>query len=344
MNHTASVLKDGKVLVSGGIAELDSNWLNIYGRGVTSLNSSELYNPSTKTWITTSNMKSARAYHTASVLIDGKVLVSGGIRGLGGLGDTYLSSAELYDPSTKIWTNTDNMKSERVCHTASVLIDGKVLVSGGLVELDSKWFDIGGIRGTSLNSSELYNLSTKTWTTTSNMKSARAYHTASVLIDGTVLVTGGLDRTSLSSAELYDPSTKIWTITTNMQNARAYHTASVLIDGTVLVTGGLDRTSLNSAELYDPSTKIWTNTSNMKSARAYHTASVLIDGKVLVTGGFDRTSLNSSELYDPSTRTWTTTSKMESPRFQHTASVLIDGKVLVSGGAGGTNTAELYQP
>jgi WD40 repeat protein len=123
-----------------------------------------------------------------------------------------------------------------------------------------------------------------------------------------------------------------------------YHTASVLIDGTVLVTGGLDRTSLNSAELYDPATKIWTNTSNMKSARAYHAASVLSDGKVLVSGGFDKTSLNSTELYDPSTRTWTTTSKMESPRFQHTASVLIDGKVLVSGGAGGSNTAEIYQP
>ncbi len=344
MNHTASVLKDGKVLVSGGIAELDSNWLNIYGRGVTSLNSAELYDPSTKIWTNTSNMKSARAYHTASVLIDGKVLVSGGLSGLGGLDRTSLSSAELYDPSTKTWTNTDKMKSARVCHTASVLIDGTVLVSGGLDQLVNNLFNIGGIRGTSLNSAELYDPATKTWRNTSNMNSARYYHTASVLKDGKVLVSGGLDRTSLSSAELYDPSTKTWTTTSNMNSARMYHTASVLIDGTVLVTGGLDRTSLNSAELYDPATKIWTNTSNMKSARAYHAASVLSDGKVLVSGGFDKTSLNSTELYDPSTRTWTTTSKMESPRFQHTASVLIDGKVLVSGGAGGTNTAELYQP
>jgi N-acetylneuraminic acid mutarotase len=347
--NTASVLIDGKVLVSGGLVELRSNSWNIGGLGGTSLSSAELYDPSTQTWTSTSNMKSARAYHTASVLKGGKVLVSGGLVELRskswnivGLGGTSLSSAELYDPSTQTWTNTSNMNTERAYHTASVLIDGKVLVSGGLVELRSNSWNIGGLGGTSLNSVELYDPSTQTWTNTSNMNSARYHHTASVLTDGKVLFSGGLGDASLSNAELYEPSTKIWTNTSKMHSPRGGHTASVLIDGTVLVSGGFDRTSLNSAELYDPSTKNWTTTSNMQSARAYHTASVLNDGKVLVSGGLNGTSLKSAELYDPSTRTWTATSNMQSPRGGHTASVLIDGKVLVSGASG--NTTELYHP
>ncbi len=78
-------------------------------------------------WLYTGSMKSARAYHTASVLKDGKVLVSGGYDGA-----TPSNSAELYDPSTKTWTTTSNMNSARFRHTASVLSDGKVLVSGGV--------------------------------------------------------------------------------------------------------------------------------------------------------------------------------------------------------------------
>ena len=52
----------------------------------------------------------------------------------------YLNSAELYDPSTGVWTITGNMNNARYYHTASVLTNGKVLVAGG----------------GSLNSAELY--------------------------------------------------------------------------------------------------------------------------------------------------------------------------------------------
>ena len=54
------------------------------------------------------------------------------------------NSAELYDPSTGIWTITGNMSSERVYHTASVLTNGIVIVTGGL------------IGSSPLNSAELY--------------------------------------------------------------------------------------------------------------------------------------------------------------------------------------------
>ncbi len=77
-------------------------------------------------------------------------------------------------------------------HTASVLIDGKVLVAGGHNNTSP------------LNSVELFDPSTETWMTTSNMNSARITHTASVLNDGNVLVTGGFNGSLyLNSAELY---------------------------------------------------------------------------------------------------------------------------------------------
>ena len=72
-------------------------------------------------------MNTGRYLHTASVLTSGKVLVSGG----GNSGGVYLNSAELYDPSTGVWTTSGGMNSTRYDHTASVLTSGKVLVSGG---------------------------------------------------------------------------------------------------------------------------------------------------------------------------------------------------------------------
>jgi hypothetical protein len=88
------------------------------------------------------------------------------------------------------------------------------------------------------------------------MNTTRYGHTASVLINGTVLVSGGSGSGGyLNSAELYDPSRGVWTSTGDMNSTREWHTASVLTSGQLLVSGGVDNGGgyLNSAELYDPS-------------------------------------------------------------------------------------------
>jgi galactose oxidase-like protein len=72
------------------------------------------------------SMNSARIQHTASLLNNSKVLVTGGCN------SSILNSAELYDPATGIWTVTESMKDRRSFHTASVLPNGKVLVAGGI--------------------------------------------------------------------------------------------------------------------------------------------------------------------------------------------------------------------
>ena len=71
-------------------------------------------------------LTTARDYHTATLLPDGRVLVSGGYSGT-----AALPSAELYDPSTGIWTVTGSLGTPRYNHTATLLPNGRALVSGG---------------------------------------------------------------------------------------------------------------------------------------------------------------------------------------------------------------------
>ncbi|CAF3486350.1 unnamed protein product [Rotaria sp. Silwood1] len=156
-------------------------------------------------------MNIGRYAHSAFLLTNGKVLIAGGIHN-----GTILNSAELYDPSTGTWKTTSNMHNERYDHKASVLRNGKVLVTGG--EIDKNLYNAKF--GTILNSAELYDPSTETWKTTSNMHNERYDHKASVLRNGKVLVTGGEIDKNLYNAKLYDLSTRIWAQTDKMNNGR----------------------------------------------------------------------------------------------------------------------------
>ena len=78
------------------------------------------------TWSSTSSMATARKYHSATLLPDGKVLVAGGYGSSG-----ILASAELYDPASGTWSSTGSMATARTDHSATLLPGGKVLVAGG---------------------------------------------------------------------------------------------------------------------------------------------------------------------------------------------------------------------
>ena len=193
MNHTATLLADGRVLVVGG-----------YG-GFENLASTEVYDPSTGTWSPTGSMAEARKRHAATLLTDGRVLVLGGTDDFG----KALASVEVYDPSTGTWSPTGSMAHARREHTATRLTDGTVLIAGGA-------FHGAPASNVLLASAELYDPSTGTWSPTGSMVYGRIQHTATRLTDGRVLVSAGFTDFGLSSAEVYDPSTNAWRTTTEI--------------------------------------------------------------------------------------------------------------------------------
>lgn len=235
--HTATLLLNGKVLVAGG-----------FNRNTRSaLSTAELYDPATGTWTATDSLAIPRNNHTATLLLNGKVLVAGGAPDSSGY--SSLSSAEVYDPDAGTWTAISSMSYARQYPTATLLPDGRVLVTGGA--------DVGYF----ISSAEIYDPATGIWRATGALGSARGIHTATLLPDGKVLAAGGNHNSpnapaivALSSAEVYDPATGTWTASGSLNAFRATHTATLLPSGQVLVAAGYyvnNPAWLSSAELYD---------------------------------------------------------------------------------------------
>jgi len=312
--HTATLLQSGKVLIAGGDAcFIDQSY------GDCPLSSSEVYDSGLGTFAPTGSMSVTRVFHTATLLTNGKVLVTGG----------HDASAELYDPTSGAFAATGSMSVGRSSHTATLLSSGKVLIAGGQ--------NVSG----ELASAELYDPSSGTFAATGTMAAARTSHTATPLGNGKVLIAGGLNSAGdLATAELYDPATGNFTAANSMVSQRAFHVATVLSTGNVLVTGGLaNQVLLSSAEVYDVVAGTFTATGPMMTARDSHVAILLANGTVLVAGG----SINfTAELYNSGSGTFSQTGSMETVRALPAAVLLPDGRVFVSGGSD-TNSAELYK-
>lgn len=312
----------------------------------------------------TGDMLSARAGHTATLLPNGDVLVTGG--GQLDIDDLLVSFpfAETFRPSLARFVSTGSLAESREFHTATLLQNGKVLITGGN-EFNGypTWLLASA-------SAELYDPSLGKSVNTGNMSVARTGHTASLLNDGRVLIVGGTSA-GVPAAEIYDPATETFVRIPNPVSARTGHTATLLRSGKVLIVGGRDNSgALATAEVYDPVSNAFTALGSMAEARTGHTATLLPSGKVLIAGGGNAgpfwgaglgiapqvvptPPLQTSELFDPQTGSFAATSSMSTARVGHTATLLADGTVLLCGGSKGYfgnagyqsyDTAEIYDP
>lgn len=330
-DHTATLLRDGTVLLAGGRDA--SRWR------ARSVATTERFEPRTRAFTPAAEMTVARRGHTATLLLDGRVLIAGGVDASPPRGHAT-TTAEVFDPLTGAFLPTGSMATARSGHTATLLDDGRVLIAGGQ---DAEGAPIA----------EIWDPVTGTFRVEPAVRTARGGHAATLLSDGRVLISGEHAPGGVSwPAELYDPVSRMSAPLGDVRSAMVLPTfgreATLLGDGRVLFTGGTvddsDGTPLGGAEVYDPATGMFQAVGAMVSARNRHSATVLRDGRVLIAGGFgpEHRTVATAELFDPTTGMFVPTGRMTAARMDHTATRLRDGRVLIVGGD--TRSAELFDP
>lgn len=327
VQHTATLLPNGKLLIAGGSSD---------GTDAGATNNAFLYDPKTGDWMETGAMKFARKGHFAVLLQSGKVLVAGGKSG-----NSFLMTAELYDPVSGAWTQTGSLTKAR--HRAAATLLSYATSAGGNSR-NGFALAIGGETdgGTILNTAEVFNPATGTWkATATNLVRPRLAHSVTLLSNGEVLVAGGYAAANepTTTVEIYDPSADKWRLTNSLKTARAGHSATLLTNGKVITVGGIGAggAALNTAESFDAPSHTWTAESGkLTSARAFHSASLLPNGTLFVAGGFSGVQGQATaraELYSLATGQWTSVGSFGEARGFHTATILANAMVVMVGGA-----------
>ena len=220
--HTATLLPDGRVLIAGGGAGWDPN-----ASPITTL---EVWDPTTSTFSAAGELRTVRSAHAALLLADGRVLF---------VGET---DSEVWDPATGSVVPGPSLVEPRYFHTATLLRDGGVLVNGGMWGSDA---DIA-LR----DSAEIWHPGTSSFVPLEAHPRPRSAHTATMLLDGRILLVGGDDA---HTAEVWDPGTGAFLPTGQTIEARTGQSATLLTDGRVLVIGTMSRRGIpRLTEIWDP--------------------------------------------------------------------------------------------
>jgi N-acetylneuraminic acid mutarotase len=343
VNHTATLLRDGRVLVTGG-RTVD---------GLSTLASAEVFDPKTRGWKLVPSMAVGRSHHAATLLADGRVLVTGGTSAdpdPQAARFIALASAELYDPVLNRWFPAAPLHEARNGHTATLLADGSVLVVGGAREQRAL-----------LTSVERYEPTQNAWSLAPSLQVERSLHAAVRLRDGSVVVMGGRGHVTradggvaispLESVERFDPGRGGWAAVAPMTEARQRMGAVALDDGVVVLGGQTTTSSTNLAEAWSPAleTSTWRPLENhLSMALAAHTATLLPNRDLLVVGGEPPNQVDTARVqrwkYD--SKQWCLAAQLKTSRKAHTATLLKDGRVLVVGGTSGgvpEASAELWE-
>ena len=312
--HSATVLRDGRVLIAGGDTALDTDTA-----------SAEIFDPATNTFSPTGSLNTPRHGYSATLLPDGRVLVIAGYNRPNG----WLSDAEIYDSATGQWSVMQPIFAHGVAHIATLLKDGRVFVMAG--------FKQSGPSGSD-DRVEIFDPQTNLWQVAARHENTDGGASATLLEDGRVLIAGGT-----ADPAIYDPAADAWQAAGTLITPRSQAQMARLPDGRVLLVGGVPFSAsggpvLGSVEMFDPRNIIWLQAAPLARVRYNDAAVLLPDGRVMIVGGwetyngYEAALLNTAEIYDALTGTWSTSAPLAIGRVSHTATLLPDGRVLVTGG------------
>jgi hypothetical protein len=310
--NTATLLNDGRVLVIGS----------------DSTNQSQIYNPTSNAWESTSDyLYDVQGCPYSGLLPDGNALV---VAGQGG-GPSYSAYG------TSSWIDSSNGLSGSIYSQSDLTYNAKIipLNDGRMAFLNT----------TSSGELWTYDPNIFTWT---NMGDPNPGYTREAaypvkLDDGRLLIANGNYYESvIPVATFFDPMTNTFSNTSDMNYHHFQGITVNLGSGLVLSAGGWGVGSNTShAEVYDVNTNIWTPVADMNFNRVLFSAVVLQNAKVLVAGGGVGSPVATAEIYDPNLNTWTQVASMNFARSQFAMTLLQDGRVLVTGGG---QLSEIYDP
>ncbi|MFG0317566.1 MAG: Kelch repeat-containing protein [Planctomycetota bacterium JB042] len=362
---TATPLADGTVLLAGGsptILPYDS--ASAMFSSQPGAKTAERYHPATESFEAIANMVQGRFRHRATLLDDGRVLITGGSNGL-----QALASCEIYDPQTGTFSATGAMAQGRIGHTATLLADGRVLVAGGATAGPNQL----AIAQNALNTTELYDPQTGTFSSGASMVFPRAFHTADRVSNGDVIFAGGFSNSggsvfTTSSIMRFVPDAgvgKFWNLA-SLITPRAGHGSAVLPNDRVMLIGGFsfdqadlvatpDEPSIAQCEIVYATTSQVIPSATLSAQAAFPNVIVLDNDDLLVAGGqYGSGSLDQpmhvGSLYRAHVGNggWFHTGNMNGGRIGGAGAPLPDGTGAIfhgfTFGAAFENDGEIYQP
>ncbi len=306
-DHTATLLPDGKVLLAGGVVagSIDAT--------------AEIFDPIHGTFSASGSLRGARAQHTADAPDRAEAASSSADAGVDASGNAT-ASTEIYDPATARSAHAAPMTTARALHAATRLFSGDVLLTGGSGDASADRFDVAS--GTFS-------------TTAGTLSTARGAPSATLLLDGRVLVVGPND------ADVYDPGTDTFapagaypgTFTPSAQSA------NLLADGRVIIAGGCPCATVGGPVIYaaatyviDPATAprfspLAGSVDPRHGARHGQPGTLLPSGEVLLAG--DLNGFTETLRLDPGATSWSSEDALAEAHNHHTATLLASGNVLV---------------
>lgn len=325
--HTATRLKDGSVLIVGGMDDRrhSKEALPVLGN-VELFRDADGKQPAAIE--TMPSLAAPRAQHVAVVMEDGALMVTGGVNA----GKELLASVEIYSPNRKSWRSAAPMLTARQQHDGVLLRDGRLMMIGGITA-----------SGDGLRSVEIYDPARDEWSEADPLPLALKTQSTVRMGNGDVLIVGSNEYGHGENASYcmrWIQATSRWT----MACAPFGHGSGEIRDpenfqlfakpdGGAIVFG--ERQIMEWLP-QDPD-----KGTRLAPARIGFATAVLKDGRVMLAGGKlgNRNVTQIVEIYDPAANRYFNIESMRQARFgllpfRGSISVLQlpDGRVVIAGG------------